>query len=248
MRYFLKIAYNGAEYHGWQVQPNVVSVQGAVQSCIAQILQLENFETMGCGRTDTGVHAKEFYLHFDLEKPPIDNFVFRLNRRLPDDIIVYDLIELHDDAHVRFDAVSRTYEYHLHQQKNAFRKNLSAYIPSPLNVDKMNAAAAMLLDHTDFRSFCKAHSEQKTTNCDVRFAQWTTNGDALCFTITADRFLRNMVRAIVGTLVDIGRGKLEVEDMETIIKAKDRSSAGTSVLACGLYLTRIEYPYLNKSE
>lgn len=243
-RYFLKIAYNGTNYHGWQVQPNAISVQEELEKAISTLLRVDRVATTGCGRTDAGVHAREFYLHFDLEVAPPENFVFRLNRFLPSGITVYELIKVEPEQHTRFDASSRTYEYHIHQYKDSFKDNLSAFIAGDLDVDAMNKAAAILLDYHDFASFCKANGNNKTTICDVRVAEWSTNGTALCFTITADRFLRNMVRAVVGTLLEVGQGKMKPEGMHDVLKDKDRGSAGVSVPACGLYLTKITYPYI----
>lgn len=245
-RYFLKIAYNGTAYHGWQVQPNAITVQEVLQDCLQKLQQQALIETVGCGRTDAGVHATEFYVHFDLEQPPIENFIFRLNRFLPKDIVAYELLPVHAGAHARFDATSRSYEYHLHTFKNAFKEHRSAFVEAKLNVEAMNVAASELLSHDDFASFCKANAGSKTTICDVRKATWSTNGDSLCFTITADRFLRNMVRAVVGTLLEIGKGKIPASEMKKIINDHDRSSAGTSAPAGGLYLTEITYPYIDK--
>jgi len=246
-RYFLQIAYNGTNYHGWQVQNNAITVQEVLNKALATYLRMPSIETTGCGRTDAGVHASDFYVQFEAPSEP-ENLIYRLNKLLPPDIAAYQCIPVADSAHTRFDATSRTYEYHFHTRKDPFKTNQSAYFPFPLDVPAMQAAAQILLEYQDFTSFSKLHTDVKTNNCKIKEASWRTNGHSLCFTITADRFLRNMVRAIVGTLLDIGKGKLPVEAMHTIIQQKDRAAAGTSVEACGLYLTKVTYPYINNNE
>ena len=243
-RYFLKIAYNGANYHGWQIQPNAPSVQQTVNEAISTILQ-RKINIVGCGRTDTGVHAKEFFAHFDLSEDistKCEDITRRLNHFLPKDISIFKIIPVSPDAHARFDAVSRSYEYIVSTRKDPFYKDFSYYVHDNLNIDKMNEAAETLLEFTDFTSFSKLHTQVKTNNCKIIKAYWKKKGHLLIFKITADRFLRNMVRAIVGTLLDVGRGKISTDDFKRIIESKNRSNAGYSVPAKGLFLTHIEYP------
>ena len=242
-RYFLKLAYNGTIYHGWQIQDNAPSVQETINKAIS--IQIgSKINLSGCGRTDTGVHAREFYAHFDLEKSIDDRekFVFKLNSFLPSDIVLFDLIPVQAEANTRFDAVSRTYEYQITRRKDPFRNDLAFTHFGNLEIDAMNNAAEILQEYTDFTSFSKLHTQVKTNNCKIMDASWKQEDDLLVFTITADRFLRNMVRAIVGTLLEIGKGKATIEDIRNIILAKDRSKAGFSVPAQGLFLTKIQYP------
>lgn len=200
---------------------------------------------MGAGRTDTGVHAKQMFAHFDTEETLESDFlVAKLNSYLPKDIVIYRIIQVSEAAHARFDAVKRTYEYHIHTYKNAFENESSWYFFQNLDLEKMNSAAKMLFDFQDFQCFSKVNTDVKTYNCKIIEANWQQKGEKLIFTIAADRFLRNMVRAIVGTLVEIGSGKKALEDFKNIIESKDRTQAGTSVPAHGLYLTKVEYPYI----
>lgn len=244
MRYFIEFAYNGKNYCGWQSQPHSPSVQETLNKALSTLLKAP-IDVVGAGRTDTGVHARQMFAHFDHEEiAGTDQLVKRLNSFLPKDIVVYRFIPLHDEAHARFDATSRTYEYHIHTFKDAFDHENSWYNFHPLDVDKMNEAAQLLFSYTDFKCFSKAHTDVKTYNCDIREARWAQDGNKLVFTITADRFLRNMVRAIVGTLVNVGLGKITLNDFKEIIESRDRSRAGFSVPAHGLYLTKVIYPYL----
>ncbi len=244
MRYFIEFAYNGKNYHGWQSQPNATSVQETLGKAISVILRSE-IELMGAGRTDTGVHAKQMFAHFDTEETLENDFlVAKLNSYLPKDIVIYRIIQVSEEAHARFDAVKRTYEYHIHTYKNAFENESSWYVFQNLDLEKMNSAAKMLFDFQDFQCFSKVNTDVKTYNCKIIEANWQQKGEKLIFTIAADRFLRNMVRAIVGTLVEIGSGKKALEDFKNIIESKDRTQAGTSVPAHGLYLTKVEYPYI----
>lgn len=245
LRYFIEFAYNGKNYHGWQSQPNASSVQETLSKAIAVILRSE-IELMGAGRTDTGVHAKQMFAHFDTEENlETDFLVAKLNSYLPKDIVIYRIIKVSEEAHARFDAVKRTYEYHIHTYKNAFENESSWYVFQKLDLEKMNKAAKMLFDFEDFQCFSKVNTDVKTYNCKIMEANWQQKGEKLIFTIAADRFLRNMVRAIVGTLVEIGSGKKALEDFKNIIESKDRTQAGTSVPAHGLYLTKVEYPYIS---
>ena len=244
LRYFIKFAYNGTNYHGWQSQPNASSVQETLAKAISTILNFD-LNLMGAGRTDTGVHAKVMYAHFDIE----DNFnikstIHKLNSYLPKDISVFDIIPVHNDAHVRFDAKKRTYEYHMHQYKDVFINELSWYNLKQLDVNLMNQAAALLLKYEDFECFSKVNTDVFTFNCKITQAHWTQENNQLVFIISANRFLRNMVRAIVGTLIKVGLHKISIQDFNAIIESKNRSEAGFSVPAHGLYLTEIEYDYL----
>ena len=243
-RYFIKLAYNGAAYHGWQIQDNARTVQQELNEKLSLMLNAE-INLTGCGRTDTGVHAREFYAHFDVEQPlelP-GELAFRMNAFLPGDIVVYDVFEVPPDFHARFDARSRTYKYYISRQKDPFMAGQSYYYHAPLEVEKMKEACAFLFQYIDFTSFSKLHTQTKTNNCNIVEAYWEETDNMLVFTIRADRFLRNMVRAIVGTLLEVGKGKLEVIDMKRIIEAKDRSQAGFSVPAEGLFLEHIDYDF-----
>ncbi len=245
-RYFIKLAYNGAAYHGWQIQPNAHTVQAELNEKLGLLLH-RDINVVGCGRTDTGVHAREFYAHFDMDEAfdfseDSGDFVYRLNAFLPMDIAVYGLWQVPDDFHARFSAVSRTYRYYITRKKDPFLNGLAYYYPGRLNVSKMKEAAEILYRYTDFTSFSKLHTQTKTNDCTIEKVLWEEKAGLLVFTITADRFLRNMVRAITGTLLEIGRGRLGVEDMNRIIEAKDRSKAGFSVPAHGLFLEKIVYP------
>ncbi len=242
MRYFLELSYDGTPYHGWQRQPNAVSIQEVLENALSIILRVKT-EIVGAGRTDTGVHAKQIMAHFDYhDSLDYDDFRYKLNSILPTQIAVQCLYKVRDDAHARFDAVSRSYEYYMHTQKDPFVSNRSYYFKKPLDVDLMNEAAKLLLNYTNFKCFSKSKTDVKTYNCTITEAIWERNEDHLVFKITANRFLRNMVRAIVGTLVEIGLQKLDVNDLIEIIKSEDRSRAGYSVPAHGLYLTKVEYP------
>lgn len=246
MRYFIKLAYKGTNYFGWQYQPDAISVQETLNKALSTLLKT-NIDILGAGRTDSGVHAKEMFAHFDYETE-IDTkkIVYKLNSFLPKDIAIFDLFKVHDDAHARFDATKRTYEYHVHTKKNAFESDDSWYYSLPLHVEKMNEACKILFEYIDFECFSKTHTDVNTFNCKIFEANWKQNEDKLVFTISADRFLRNMVRAIVGTMINIGSGKVSLNDFRQIIESKNRSKAGFSVPAHGLYLTKIEYPYLSK--
>jgi tRNA pseudouridine38-40 synthase len=244
LRYFIKLAYNGTQYHGWQIQPNVASVQETLNKAFSVILNTE-INLMGAGRTDTGVHAKEMYAHFDFENP-IDttNLIHKLNSFLPKDIVIYSVFPVADDSHTRFDATKRTYEYHINTFKDAFLQEQSWYFHQKLDLDLMNQAASLLLKHTDFQCFSKVNTDVNTFDCSIFEAYWNQENEKLIFTISANRFLRNMVRSIVGTLINIGLHKITLDDFETIIESKNRDKAGFSVPAHGLYLTKIEYDYL----
>lgn len=242
-RYFLQISYKGTNYHGWQVQPNAVSVQEVMEKTLSTLLR-EEITVVGAGRTDTGVHATYFILHFDSENEKIDSnkFVYKLNGFLPDDIAVQKLWKVKPNAHARFDAYSRTYNYFISTEKDPFNTDTSYVYTAKLNVDKMNEAANILFEYEDFTSFSRLHTDVKTNNCKIFQAEWRKKESQLIFVIKADRFLRNMVRAIVGTLLEVGKGKLTIPEFRNIIEAKDRGAAGASAPAHGLFLVNIEYP------
>ena len=242
MRYFIQFSYFGKPYHGWQKQPNAITVQQVLDEALSTLLR-HPIETLGAGRTDTGVHAKQMFAHFEADRIPEEtNLVYRLNALLPEAIAVQNIFEVSDNAHARFDAIQRTYEYWVVQEKNPFSNDVAQYIKHPLNIAKMNEAAAVLLEFDDFECFSKSNSDVKTYRCAITKAVWESKCDKLVFTITADRFLRNMVRAIVGTLLEVGQGKRTVNAVKRIVNSKDRSEAGPSVPAKGLYLTSVLYP------
>lgn len=242
MRYFIRFSYLGKAYHGWQKQPNAISVQEVLENALSTILRA-SIEIVGAGRTDTGVHAREMYAHFDFEVIPDKALlVQRLNSFLPGDIAIQEILSTTNTAHARFDASERTYEYWVIQEKNPFYADFAHHVWNELDIEKMNEAATFLLNHKDFECFSKSNTDVKTFICDVKNATWIENGDKLVFTISADRFLRNMVRAVVGTLLEVGQGKRNPEEINQIIESKSRSKAGVSVPAKGLYLTRVLYP------
>jgi tRNA pseudouridine38-40 synthase len=243
-RYFILLSYKGTNYHGWQIQPNAISVQEVLVKAFSTILR-EDIEITGAGRTDTGVHAINYIAHFNSTYQNIHldkKFVFKLNSYLPKDIAIHNIKYVKNDAHARFDAMSRTYNYYIHQEKDPFLLESSSFIPQTLDIEKMNKAANLLLDYTDFTSFSKLHTDVKTNNCKILEAYWKQENHKIVFTVKADRFLRNMVRAIVGTLLEVGRHKITIGDFIKIIESKDRSNAGVSVPSQGLFLSSIEYP------
>lgn len=248
-RYFIDIAFDGGAYHGWQIQSNALAVQEVLDKALTTLLR-QPISTVGCGRTDTGVHAKQLFAHFDraaLAFPMEErDFLHRLNALLPHDIAVKRLIAVPSQAHARFDATKRSYEYHAHLRKDPFLHGRSWLLRDAPDVPAMNEAAAILYQYEDFSCFSKSHTQVFTNNCRVMHAEWRwLDSDRLVFHISANRFLRNMVRAIVGTLMEIGRGEQVPEHMHTVIESKNRAVAGTSVPACGLYLTEVEYPYVS---
>ena len=241
MRYFIELSYNGKNYHGWQMQPDAISVQEKLNDALSTVWQ-ETIEVVGAGRTDTGVHAKQMFAHFDVHEEAKDQIVYKLNSILPNDIVIHKLFEVESEKHARFDAVLRSYEYKIWLGRNPFLLDFSWQIHSQkLNIDAMNEACRILLKHTDFQSFSKVKTNVYTYNCDIFEAYWKLKNEELTFYISANRFLRNMVRAIVGTMVDVGLGKISVQDFEDIINSKNRSNAGLSVPARGLFLTEIKY-------
>lgn len=243
-RYFIFISFKGTSYHGWQIQPDSVTVQKILDDALSVLLS-EKISTIGAGRTDTGVHALVFCAHFDSSFTDLEtkkNLVYKLNRYLPKDISVTFIRKVIPDASARFSALSRTYKYFITTLKDPFSDDSSWYLHGEINIGEMNKSALILLNHTDFTSFSRLHSNVKTNNCKIISACWEKKGNQLIFTIKADRFLRNMVRAIVGTMVEIGFGKIDLNGFNEIILAKDRGKAGKSAPAKGLFLAEIEYP------
>ncbi len=241
MRYFIELAYNGKNYFGWQRQPKQISVQEVLEKAFSTLLR-QPIEILGAGRTDTGVHSKFMMAHFDFEENLPEDLIRRLNSFLPKDIVIYQIHKTTEEAHARFDAMERTYHYFVQIGKDPFNYDFTWQVFADLDINLMNEAAEKLLGKKDFSSFAKIHTDVKTHICKVKFAKWEKCGNELKFTITADRFLRNMVRAIVGTLVDVGKGKISLEEFNNIIAQKDRSFASGSAPAQGLYLVDVVYP------
>lgn len=249
-RYFIQLSYNGTNYHGWQIQKNAVTVQEILNDRLSIVLR-QPIETTGCGRTDTGVHAKQFFAHFDAGEFMVDSswcienkesLLRSLNAVLPVDVSAKNIFAVAAGANARYDATLRTYEYHIHFNKDPFKIGRSWELRDYPDVALMNEAAGMMMEYTDFSCFSKSNTQVKTNNCKISKAEWTVKDDGIVFTISADRFLRNMVRAIVGTLIMVGRKEIPPEAVRQIIESKNRSNAGTSVPACGLYLTEVLYP------
>ncbi|WP_308993518.1 tRNA pseudouridine(38-40) synthase TruA [Mariniflexile litorale] len=242
MRYFIELSYNGTAYYGWQKQPKAISVQEVVEKGLSLLLKVK-VSIMAAGRTDTGVHAQQMFAHFDVDVAFSEtDLVYKLNAFLPKDVAIHTIFKVKDDAHARFNALSRTYLYRISLRKNVFNFDNAYYVKQTLDIEKMKEASKILLQYKDFQCFSKVNTDVKTYNCNIMQAEWFFENDELHFVIKADRFLRNMVRAIVGTMIEIGLGKLQIEDLHTIINSKNRSEAGFSVPAHALYLTTIEYP------
>lgn len=242
MRYFLEIAYNGKNYFGWQRQLHQFSVQQVLEETLSTVLRSE-IKVMGAGRTDTGVHAKQLFAHFDFGKiKDKSKLIFRLNSFLPKDISIQNILLVKEDAHARFDATQREYEYIISLQKNPFLQDFAFQINNVPDIAVMNEASELLLHHRDFQCFSRSKTDVKTYNCTIVKAKWETKNNTLIFTIVADRFLRNMVRAIVGTLLDVGNSKTSLVEFKTILNGKRREEAGASAPAQGLYLTKVVYP------
>ena len=242
MRYLIRLKYNGSEFNGWQIQPNAYSVQETLEQKIGMLLD-HDVKVIGCGRADTGVHANDFYAHFESEKEigNFENLKYKLNSVVPNSIAVKELRRVSYEFHARISAISRQYKYYITLSKNPFNSNVW-WVRQPLDIKEMVRAGTYILDYKDFTSFSKLHTDVKTNLCDVTQVDLTKSGDDVVLTINANRFLRNMVRAIVGTLVEIGLGKRSSEDMKRIIEAKDRGEAGASAPAQGLFLNEIIYP------
>ncbi|MES2830233.1 MAG: tRNA pseudouridine(38-40) synthase TruA [Bacteroidota bacterium] len=252
-RYFIELSYDGTGYHGWQIQPNALTVQECLDKALS-IYFRQPITSLGCGRTDAGVHATQFFAHFDLSftsdstipgQENLTKSIGGINSLLPYQIAIKSLVEVSPDAHARFDATERTYHYHIHFQKDPFKLHRSWLFKGVLNLDLMNTAANHLLNYVDFSCFSKSNTQTFTNNCRIIEAHFKDVDGNLIFTIKADRFLRNMVRAIVGTLIQIGKEEITLQEFISIVERKDRSNAGQSVPACGLYLVGIKYPYIN---
>lgn len=248
MRYFITFSYDGTRFHGWQIQPNGISVQQVLEEALTKILRAGPISVVGAGRTDAGVHARQMVAHFDWpdEADPIDGpqLAYRLNRLLPRDVSVSKVEQVSPDLHARFSATRRTYHYYIHTAKDPFLRHYSLELHYPLDFELMNQAAALLFGYDDFGSFCKSHSDAKTTLCKIYAARWhQLSPTSWYFEISANRFLRNMVRAVVGTLIEVGRGRITEEQFCEIIERKDRCAAGTSMPGHALFLWDIKYPY-----
>jgi len=253
MRYFMRLAFNGTPFFGWQIQPKNISVQEVIEHALTLLLQKpseedgqrERIAITGCGRTDTGVHARDYTAHFDFAEELNENrrlqLVNKLNSFLPKEIVIFSIEPVADDAHARFDALDRTYRYYVNIHKDAFNFPYAYRVFEKLDVDKMNEAALLLLNNEDFTSFSKVHTQVNNMRCKVTHAQWLLKDGQLVFEITANRFLRNMVRAIVGTLLLVGKGKISVQDFQDIIEQKDRCKAGDSAPAHALFLENVRY-------
>lgn len=242
-RYFIHLAYNGANYCGWQTQPELPTVQLTFEEALSTLLR-EKIAVVGCGRTDTGVHASDFYAHFDSESE-IDGeqLTFKLNSYLPADLAVFEIFKVKENAHARFDATARTYQYHVSDRRLPFRQGLYSRIYFSPDIQVMNEASKVLMEYEDFTSFAKLHTQVKTNICHLSLAHWDTVGEELVFTIRSNRFLRNMVRSVTGTLLDVGRGKLSIDALRRIIEQKDRCAAGVSMPPQGLFLTKVDYNF-----
>ena len=241
-RYFVKLSYKGTHFFGWQIQPNAISVQETIAIALKKLNRGNSVKITGCGRTDTGVHASTFFAHFDMDTQMTNKtFAHKLNCMLPNDIAIQELIKVPSDLHARFSATSRTYHYYIHTNKNPFLAETSWLVKHPVAIDKMNAAAELLLNHTNFKCFSKTTTGNTTYQCNVTIAKWETTENGLKFTIKANRFLRNMVRAIVGTLINIGMEKISLTEFKEILNSDDRNKAGESVPAQGLFLANVNY-------
>lgn len=242
MRYFIELSYNGKGYHGWQNQPNALSVQEVLEQGLSTLLA-QPIAIMGAGRTDAGVHATQMFAHFDTDTTVVpEDLTYKLNSFLPNDVAIHRIFKVKPEAHARFDALSRTYLYRVSLKKNVFTFDNAYFVKQDLDVEKMNEATKILFEYKDFQCFSKSNTDVKTYHCNMMQAEWFFKDDELHFVIKANRFLRNMVRAIVGTLISVGLGKISVAELHAIIASKNRSEAGFSVPAHGLYLTHIEYP------
>jgi len=242
-RYFIHLAYKGTDFCGWQIQSGQKSIQQEIEDALFKLNSNQKIEITGCGRTDTGVHASDFYAHFDSEKNwDTNHLTYKLNLILPDSISVYKTFEVATDLHARFSAIARTYEYHIHTSKNPFISETSWYQKLELDVSKINQACALILNHTNFECFSKVHTDVTNFNCQVMDCIWIKNENGFVFRIKANRFLRNMVRAITGTLIEVGTGKISLEEFKTVLDSNNRSMAGVSVPAHGLTLVKVEYP------
>lgn len=245
-RIFIKLAYKGTNFFGWQIQPNEPTIQAEIERVLTQLNGNNEIKITGCGRTDTGVHASDYYAHTNIPfEISNEKLKFKLNSMLSKDIVIHDIIKVPDESHARFDAEKRTYHYFIHLAKDPFIQEISWERHGELDLSLMNEACKALLMHEDFECFSKVKTEVNNFNCNVTNAAWVKSDKGYIFTITANRFLRNMVRAIVGTMVEIGEGKISKDDFQKILDSNNRSEAGQSVPARGLFLAKIEYPYLD---
>jgi tRNA pseudouridine38-40 synthase len=245
MRVFLRLSYKGTNFFGWQIQPEQISVQEAIEAELTKLNSGKEIKIVGCGRTDTGVHASEYFAHVDIPfEIDAKQLIFKLNNMLTYDVAVHEVIPVKKDAHARFDATSRTYHYFIHKTKDPFINDTSWFRPQDLDIDSMNRACLLMQSHTDFECFSKVKTDVTNFECDISHAAWVRSERGYIFKITANRFLRNMVRAIVGTLIGVGEGKLSLEEFQAILDSKNRSEAGQSVPAKGLFLAGIRYPYI----
>ncbi len=242
MRYFVHIAYNGTNYSGWQIQPNAITIQQVIQEKLSLVVQ-EDVEVFGCGRTDAGVHASQYYFHFDTNNEDIVNHIRKINYLLPLDIVVYSIERVKDDAHARFDAIARGYEYHLAYQKDPFSIDQVYFyaLRDPLDFDKLNEAASILLDYEEFYPFCKTNHDAHTLKCSLSRCEWVEHNGKLVFHIESNRFLRGMVRLIVGMCIRVANGNISLDDVRNALDTQTRLPKTLSVPAHGLYLTKVEY-------
>lgn len=245
-RFFIRLSYCGTAYNGWQNQPHAgtITIQSVIESALNTFLR-QKIDITGCGRTDKGVHAKDYYAHFDIESlDELPTLIFRLNKLLPQDIAIHEIIKVSEDAHARFDAISRSYEYHLHIEKSPFDIHSFYYTYDTPKIEILNEVANLMLDHVDFTTFCKFHTDVKTMNCRITESRWEQNGNHYIYRVTADRFLRGMIRLIVGACLQVSRGKLSIEEVKIALSEKRRTGHDWSVPASGLFLCDIRYPYL----
>ena len=245
-RFFIRLSYCGTAYNGWQNQPHegTITIQSVIENALNTLLR-QKIDITGCGRTDKGVHAKDYFAHFDIESlDEIPTLIFRLNKLLPQDIAVHEIMKVDDNAHARFDAITRSYEYHLHTEKSPFDFHSFYYTYATPKIEKLNEVAGLMIDHIDFTTFCKFHTDVKTMNCLITESRWEQNGNRYIYRITADRFLRGMIRLIVGACLQVSRGKLTVEEVQIALSEKRRTGHDWSVPASGLLLCDIRYPYL----
>lgn len=241
MRYFIHLAYNGTRFCGWQIQPHSPSVQETIESVLTTLLN-EKIAIVGAGRTDSGVHASDYFAHFETSVEISEQqLLYKMNRMLPYDIVIYKIYAVDNDMHARFSATSRTYTYTITKKKNPFNIETEYYLPCTLDIQKMNTVCQQLIGTKDFTSFSKLHTDVNNNICTITHAEWQETDNKLIFSISANRFLRNMVRSIVGTLIDVGKGKISESDFSEIIESKNRQNAGQSIPACGLCLTKICY-------
>ena len=243
-RYFIELSYKGTNYSGWQIQPNVITVQGQINDVLTKLNHNTSINVVGCGRTDAGVHASQFFAHFDFNGiDDLKTFKFKMNNMLPKNIAIHKVFEVKKESHARFDATERIYHYQIITSKNPFLVDTTMLLTQPIDINKMNQVAKVLLNYTDFECFSKVKTDVSNFNCTITKAEWIKTENGYTFIISANRFLRNMVRAIVGTLLEVGTGEISIDDLHQIIKSKNRSRAGKSVLPNGLFLAEVKYDF-----